>query len=358
MLYICLWTLSLPDEVVKTEIKMALKQWPYYDEQIKSVFFSPFYLSLFFFTTILFTLKLAKRTKTRLNLPPSPPKLPIIGNLHQLGELPHHSFRKLSRKYGDMMMLQLGQRKTPTLVVSSADVVMEMMKNHDLALSNRPQMTPAKILLYGCKDVGFGHYGEDWKQKRRICVSELLSPKRVASLHAIREEEAGELVSKLREASLKDATVNLSEMIISTLGNIVCKCTLGRKYTGEESRVNVLARHVMIHIMSFTVGDYFPLFGWVDVLRGKIREYKDTFAELDGLFDQVIAEHLAEKREKLGKDFVDILLKIQEESVLDQFEFTKTDLKSLLMVGIFLSFITVFLFHQHIHSQPHDDLSH
>lgn len=326
------------------------------------VFISPFYLSLLLSLAscvliIVFKL-LARRTKSKsksktpnLNLPPSPPKLPIIGNLHQLGTLPHRSFRDLSRKYGDMMLLQLGQRETPALVVSSGEVAMEILKTHDLAFSNRPQNTPAKILLYGCTDVGFGLYGENWRQKRKICVLQLLSVKSVQSFRNIREEEVAELVNKLREASCSSGAchVNLSEMLVSTSNSIVCKCSLGLKFPGDsDSRVKALARDVMIHLAAFTVRDYFPLFGWVDVLSGKIREIKSTFRELDALFDRVIAEHLgAVKMENdhdhnsKKKDFVDILLQLQKDSMLG-FELTETDIKALLLVS-FLSLINLSL---------------
>ncbi|KAK7330559.1 hypothetical protein VNO77_24754 [Canavalia gladiata] len=312
---------------------MAFKEWPY--EQMKGVF-----TSLSFFIFLLFVFKLARRTKSKSNmkLPPSPPKLPIIGNLHQLGTLPHRSLRDLSLKYGDMMMLQLGQMKNPTLVVSSAHVAMEIMKTHDIAFSNRPQNTAAKILLYGCTDVGFELYGESWRQKRKICVLQFLSMKMVQSFRVIREEEVGELVNKVRDVSYSGARyVNLSEMLSSTSMNIVCKCVLGHKYWGDSySRVKESARNVMIHLTAFTVRDYFPWLGLVDVVTGKIKKYKATFKALDDLFDQAIAQHLTANTQSQKKDFVDILLQLQRDT-MHNFELSKNDVKALLMVYSSLS---------------------
>ncbi|CAI8609843.1 unnamed protein product [Vicia faba] len=310
---------------------MALKKWSH--EPITEAFSSLFFPSLLFLTSLLIVFKFAiRKTKTNLNQLPSPPKLPFIGNLHQLGTLPHRSLRDLSLKYGNMMLLQLGQKQTPTLVISSGEVAMEIMKNHDIVFSNRPQNIATKILLYGCTEVGFGNYGENWRQKRKICVFELLSVKSVKSFQFIREEEVDEMVSKLREASSNNACVNLSEMFVSTTNNIVCKSALGRKCEGE---VKELARKVMIYITTFVVGDYFPSLGWIDLLSGKIREFKKTFRALDILFDKVIEERLALKKiendQYKKKGFVDILLQLQEDGVLG-FELTNNDIKGILMV--------------------------
>ena len=79
-----------------------------------------------------------------LSLPPSPPRLPVIGNLHQVRRLPYRSFQALSNKYGPLMLLHLGHR--PTL--SSVDLVKEITKNHDIIFSNQPKATASDVLFY------------------------------------------------------------------------------------------------------------------------------------------------------------------------------------------------------------------
>ncbi|KAH7528357.1 phenylacetaldehyde oxime monooxygenase CYP71AN24 [Ziziphus jujuba] len=299
-----------------------------------SILFHPFLVSLFFLLSLLFLfIRSRSGGKRKLNLPPSPPRFPIIGNLHQLGSLLHSSFRDLSLKYGpDLMLLQLGQ--TPTLVVSSAEMVKEMIKSHDIVFSNRPRTTAADILLYGCKDVSFSPYGEYWRQVRKIGVLELLSMKRVHQFQFVRDEEVAILVERIRKASVKGVPVNLTEMLFAVSNNIVSRCVLGQCFVGEDgkSKFGEVARRLMTHFVEFSVGDFFPSLRFIDDLRGFTGRLKKTFGELDAFFDKVIEVHKAvmESDTADSKDFVDILLRLQNDKMLD-FEFTRNDLKALLI---------------------------
>ncbi|XP_062168410.1 cytochrome P450 71A1-like [Alnus glutinosa] len=288
-------------------------------------------LSLVFLTSFLYVFKRIRSGKP--NLPPSPPKLPIIGNLHQLGALPHRSLQALSKKYGALMFLHLGN--APTLVVSSADMAKEIMKTHDVIFSNRPKTTATNILFYGCQDVAFSPYCEYWRQTRKICVLELLSLKSVQSFQYVREEEVEALIDKIRHSCLKGVSINLSEMLIATSNNITSRCILGQKFEEEngESRFGQLSRRVLVLFVAFCFGDFFPSLGWIDVLTGLIPSLKATSRELDAFFDQVIEEHETKKiddHQPNKLDFVDILLRLQKNSMLD-FELTKDNLKAIIL---------------------------
>jgi hypothetical protein len=189
----------------------------------------PFVLAILAFT-LTFLFKWSS-SSTKKNSPPSPLKLPIIGNLHQLGSQPHHSLRSLAQRHCPLMLLHFGS--VPTLVASSADAAPEIMKTHDLIFWNRPKSSMSEKLLYNYKDVASVLYGEYWRQMKSLSVLHLLSNKRVQSFQAVREEEAFLVIEKIKQ-SCSSASVNLSEVFANLTNYVVCRVALVRKYSSGE----------------------------------------------------------------------------------------------------------------------------
>ncbi|GJN28870.1 hypothetical protein PR202_gb17042 [Eleusine coracana subsp. coracana] len=136
----------------------------------------------------------------KLQLPLGPWRLPVIGSIHHLlGALPHHSLRRLSSCYGPLMFLKLGE--IPVIVVSSRDATKEVMKTHDAVFATRPQTAIIQILTKHSHDIFLTPYGGCWRQLRKICVSELLSTRRVQSFRPIPEEEVARLVHAISSSS-------------------------------------------------------------------------------------------------------------------------------------------------------------
>ncbi|KAG5536992.1 hypothetical protein RHGRI_024431 [Rhododendron griersonianum] len=98
-------------------------------------------ISSFLFSSLLLLLLVALnffKGNKKLNLPPSPPRLPVIGHMHLLGTLPYKSLHALSQTYGSLSLLvYLGS--APTLVVASAEMAKEIMKTQDVTFANRLQ---------------------------------------------------------------------------------------------------------------------------------------------------------------------------------------------------------------------------
>ncbi|KAL5717942.1 hypothetical protein ACHQM5_010891 [Ranunculus cassubicifolius] len=295
----------------------------------------PISIALLFFFSF-FTLLWLNRARARsaLNLPPSPPKFPIIGHIHHLGALPHRSLQALSTKYGPLMLLQLGQ--TPTLVVQSAEMAKQISKTNDIIFANRPITTASKAFLYGCKDIAFAPYGDYWRQMRKICVLDLLSAKRVQSFRFIREEEIGNMVNKIKKSCSEKKEVNLSDMIITVTNNVISRVALSKSLEIESGKT-VYAKTIeelMELFGRFSVEDMFPSLGWIDVLTSLDRKMKNTSRAMHLFLDEVIEEHLMARKDGDRhvdcRDFVDILLDCEQDSTLGV-EFTRENLKGVLL---------------------------
>ncbi|XP_024029896.1 cytochrome P450 71D11 [Morus notabilis] len=274
-----------------------------------------------FIPSLLFVLmipKLAAWKKSRtanstLNIPPGPWKLPLIGNLHLLiGSLPHHRLRDLAKTYGPLMHLQLGELSN--IVVSSPEIVHEMVKTHDVNFSER-SFLPASV--YGPISVVSSPYGEYWRQLRRIYAQELLNPGRVQSFRSIREEEVSNLLRYL--SSSVGTSINLTEQIFSMTYGITAKAAFGRKCKDQEAFIS-LVREILKITGGFGLSDVFPSQKWLRWISGVGPKIEENFKKTDEIVERIMKDWREETEAKTGEgkgnSFLDVLLNLQEKGDL------------------------------------------
>ncbi|KNA16974.1 hypothetical protein SOVF_084490 [Spinacia oleracea] len=311
------------------------------EKQLRFICFQPLTLLPFILFLFFFYKWIQLQTNSKKNLPPSPPKLPILGNIHQLGTHPHRSLLLMSEKYGDLMMIQLGS--VPTIVVSSARAAREIMVTHDIIFANRPMSKKGERLLYNYKDLVGAPYGEYWRQLKSICVLHLLSNKRVRSFRSVREEETDALIEKIRRA--ESSPVNLSEMFIEFTNDTICRVAFGRKYIGTEDGINFsdVMKEFNRVLAEFNVGDFIPWLAWIDRLNGWDAKVDKIAKEFDRFLEKVVKEHQdrldgcrkneeCDSEEKV-KDFVDVLLEVQKDQT-PHFPIDRDSIKALILVSV------------------------
>ena len=298
----------------------------------------PLWLPLLLVLPLLLLMKKKMDERSSKNLPPSPPKLPIIGNLHQLGVLPHQSMWQLSKKYGSVMLLQLSGIRT--VIISTTDAAREVLKVHDLACCSRPSSACSKVFSYNNRDVAFSPYGDYWKEIRKICVLELFSMRKVQSYQFIREEEVALLVDSISHYASSTTPIDLSEKLFALTASITFRIGFGKSFRGsglDNERFLVVVHEVESMIGSYNATEFFPYVGWIiDTLFGRFKRLERNFHELDTLFQQVVDLHLDPERTKPEhEDIVDVLLRIEREEAEsgDAARFTKHNIKAVLMVS-------------------------
>jgi len=308
-----------------------------------------FFTILPIFISLLFIIKwYSNNFATQKNLPPSPPRFPLFGNLHQIGVSPHRSLQALAHKYGPLMLLYFG--KLPVLVVSSADAARKVMKNHDLVFCDRPQLKIFDILLYSSKDVASCAYGEYWRQVRSLCVLHLLNNKRVRSYRHVREEETLRMMDHIKEHCSSASPLNLTELFSTITNDIVCRVALGKRYReGRGMKFQELLLDFGELLGTVCIGDHIPWLDWLGKINGFYSKAEKVAKQLDELFEEVIEEHISggksnghvgvENEEQ--SDFVDVLLSLQKTNAMD-FPIDRTSIKALILVSnniIYLHFM-------------------
>uniref|UniRef100_A0A1W7HBN8 Cytochrome P450 n=1 Tax=Scoparia dulcis TaxID=107240 RepID=A0A1W7HBN8_SCODU len=281
------------------------------------------------------------RGKTRL--PPGPPGLPLIGNLHQLKEPLHEYFFELSKKYGPLLFLKLGSR--PVLVANSSRLAEEIMKTQDLVFCSRPSLLGFRKLSYEFYDIALSPYTEYWREMRKITVLHLLSTKQVQSFRPILEDEVGRLVQEISDQASKSETINMNEKIVFLMSTIICRIAFGKRYepgTGESEEFRRMIQEFQSAVLDFYFTDYFPWIGFLDKLTGKISHLDKIFKDWDAFYQQILDEHLSPDRpESLNDDIVDIMLQLREDESGWAYKIPLDHIKAVLMNVYFASADTI-----------------
>ncbi|WCJ38614.1 Cytochrome P450 71B34 [Euphorbia peplus] len=270
--------------------------------------------------------------KQNKKLRPSPSRLPILGNYHQLSQLLHQSYSQLSKKLGPVMLVRLGQ--IPVLVVSSTEAARDVLKVNDLACCSRPYIAGAARLTYNYLDVGLGPYNDHLRHIKKLLVLNLFSIKRVESFRFIREEEVELLINSI---SATENPINLTDKFFALNANITYRMTFGiDDYRGtnlDKDRFHQVIDDAHAVIGCFSKAELFPFVGWIfDWITGHNARTERVFHELDRFFEYVIDDHLKPDRKKEHDDIIDVLLQVKEEQAqLGNVEFTKNNIKAILM---------------------------
>ncbi|KAK1423399.1 hypothetical protein QVD17_18701 [Tagetes erecta] len=248
------------------------------------------------------------------NLPPGPTRLPIIGNLHMLGDQPHLSLSKLAEIHGPIMSLKLGQ--ITTLVISSAAAAKEVLQKQDLSFSDRHIPDAVHALDHAQYAIVWLPVGKEWRALRRIMNTNIFSINSLQANQHLRNKKVEELIAYCRKASLANDYVDISRAAFRTTLNLLSN-TIFSKDLADPNEDSGKEFKEVIENITFETGkpnivDYFPILKKIDP-QGSRRRMTRHLGKVLEMFDELIEERL--RMGKLNQDDVmDVCLKFIQDN--------------------------------------------
>jgi hypothetical protein len=203
--------------------------------------------------------------KHKPRLPPGPCGLPIIGNLHQLGQKPHQTLANLSKIHGPIMSLKLGQ--ITTIVMSSAETAKSVLQINDQSLSNRIVPDAMKGANHHNYSLGFMHISQRWKDIRKICNNLLFSNKNLDMNHTLRQKKILELSNDINNSAEKFEAVNIGRLAFKTTINMLSNTIYSVDLVSSSDiagEFKELVRNIMKEVGRANIADCFPVLKVLD----------------------------------------------------------------------------------------------
>ncbi|CAH2051645.1 unnamed protein product [Thlaspi arvense] len=287
---------------------------------------------LCFFAFLYFCLFFKKPTYS-VDLPPSPPSIPIIGHLHLLlfflprkfffYFLPHESLHTLSSKYGPLLHLRIFN--FPIILVSSASVAYEIFRAHDVNVSSRFRTNEGSFLL------------EYFKFMKKLIVTKLFGPYAQEQSRSIRADELERFYLNLLDKARKKESVEISKEAKMLIGNIICRMGMGRSFTEENSEAESFRSLITKSINSTKlIFSALLLFKQLEKLGNLLfkKNITATFTKFDEFLEKILVEHKDKDIKDHCPDMMDVLLAVHEDENAE-YKITRNHIKMLFMELIF-----------------------
>ncbi|KAI6683883.1 hypothetical protein NL676_029796 [Syzygium grande] len=271
------------------------------------------WLGLLLPALLVFLLSRRKRTK----LPPQPPAWPVIGNILDLGTMPHQNLHSFRAEHGPVTWLKLGSMNT--MVIQSARAAAELFKGHDLTFADRKCPHAFTALGYDQGSLAVGRYGSYWRVLRRLCSAELLVNKRINETVYLRQKCVDSMIMHIEEEmAVKQATteqgIDLSQFLFLLAFNVVGNMVLSRDLLDPKSKDGPEFFDAMNRFMEWAgkpnVADFMPALKWWDPQGIKAGMAKDMGRAMK-IAEGFVKERLEERKtgeNRATNDFLDAVL--------------------------------------------------
>ncbi|KAL2098653.1 hypothetical protein ACEWY4_005133 [Coilia grayii] len=300
-------TLLDPDYAVKSGSSSIIREW---SGQVQPALIASF-VFLFCLEACLWVRNL--RLKRRL---PGPFAWPVVGNAMQLGQMPHITFSKLAKKYGNVYQIRLGSND---IVVLNGDAaIRQALIQHSTEFAGRPNFLSFQFVSGG-KSMVFSSYSKQWKMHRKLAHSTLRAfssansqTKRAFEQHVV--GEAMELVQTFLRLSRDGRYFNPAHEFTVAAANVICALCFGKRYGHDDPEFRTLLSRLDKFGETVGAGSLVDVMPWLQRFPNPVRSIYQNFKDLNEEFFNYVRDKVSQHRNtfspEVTRDISDAIINV------------------------------------------------
>lgn len=270
--------------------------------------------------------------------PPGPPGWPIIGNMFDLGTVPHRTLTELRQKYGDVIWLKFGAINT--MAILSAKAATDFFKNHDSTFAERKVTETMRVHGYDKSSLALAPYGAFWRLLRRLVTVEMLVTKRINETASVRRKCVNDMLLWIEQEA---SGVHVARLVFLSTFNLLGNLMLSRDLLDRESNDGAEFFQAMMGLMEWSghanLGDFFPILRRLDPQGLRRKMERDVGKALE-IASKFVKERLEQKDKNVTgtsdekrKDFLDVMLDFEGNGKDEPAKVSEKDLNIFILVS-------------------------
>ncbi|KAK6304363.1 hypothetical protein J4Q44_G00249490 [Coregonus suidteri] len=241
------------------------------------------------------------RLKRRL---PGPFAWPVVGNAMQLGKVPHITFSKLAKKYGNVYQIRLGCNNI--VVLNGDTAIREALVQHSTEFAGRPNFVSFRMISGG-RSLTFTNYSKQWKMHRRIAQSTIraFSSANSQTKKAFEQHVLGEcmdLVQVFLRMSADEQYFNPSHEFTVAAANVICALCFGKRYGHDDIEFRTLLGRMDKFGETVGAGSLVDVMPWLQNFPNPVRSVYQDFKHINEEFFAFVKDKVMQHRETFNPD--------------------------------------------------------
>lgn len=257
------------------------------------------FIFLFCLETCLWIRNLA--LKKRL---PGPFAWPLVGNVMQLGQMPHITFTRLAKKYGNVYQIRLGCNDI--VVLNGYTAIRQALIQHSKEFAGRPNFISFQVISGG-KSMTFSNYSEQWKEHRRVAQTTLRAfssansqTKKAFEQHIM--AEAMDMVQNFLRLSADRCYFNPAHEFTVAAANVICALCFGKRYGHDDPEFRVLLGRVDKFGETVGAGSLVDVMPWLQSFPNPVRSIYQNFQTMNNEFFAYVKDKVVQHRDTYDPD--------------------------------------------------------